>query len=144
MTNKILLNVVTPDKLLLNKKVDIVVATSKEGEFGVLAGHVPFLATLTICEVRYKEENNNIFQYIALCGGFCEVTAKTITILAEIAELADEIDIDRAKYVYDHAKQCLTKYTQEHLQINNDKYIKAKKNLQYSMIRMRVAKHANV
>ena len=72
MANKIMLEVVTPDKLLLSKEVDVVVATGVDGEFGVLHGHVPFLATLDIGELRYRDGNQE--EYAAIAGGFAEVT----------------------------------------------------------------------
>lgn len=134
MANKILLEVVTPDRLLLSKEVDVVVATSVEGEFGVLAGHAPLLAALAIGEMRYRD--GNALEYAAVSGGFCEVTGEKVTILAESAELAREIDMDRAKRARERAEQRLAKSQAEQLD-----YTRAEASLKRAMVRMRVAEH---
>ncbi len=131
MANKILLEVVTPDKLLVSKEVDVVVATGVDGEFGVLYGHVPFLATLAIGELRFRDGNNN--EYAAIAGGFAEVTGEKVTILAEAAELAREIDVDRAKRARERAEQRLAKSQAEQMD-----YTRAEAALKRAMLRMRV------
>ena len=132
MANKILLEVVTPDKLLVSKEVDVVVATGVDGEFGVLYGHVPFLATLAIGELRFRDGNNN--EYAAIAGGFAEVTGEKVTILAEAAELAREIDVDRAKRARERAEQRLVKAAAE-----QQDFARAEGALQRAMLRLRVA-----
>jgi F-type H+-transporting ATPase subunit epsilon len=138
MANKILLEVVTPDKFLLHKDVDVVVATSVEGEFGVLAGHAPLLAALAIGEMRYRD--GNALEYAAVAGGFCEVTGENVTILAESAELAREIDYARAKRARERAEQRLAKVFQPE-QID---YARAEAALQRARVRMRVAERIRV
>jgi F-type H+-transporting ATPase subunit epsilon len=135
MANKILLEVVTPDRLLVSKEVDVVVATSVEGEFGVLYGHVPFLANLAIGELRFKD--GNATEYAAVAGGFAEITGSKVTILAEAAELAREIDVDRVKRARDRAEQRLTKSQTEQID-----YARAEAALRRSMIRARVAERS--
>lgn len=94
MADKLLLDVVTPDKLLLSKEVDEVIAPGAEGEFGVLPGHSHFLSTLKIGELRYRVGDQT--NHMAVLWGFAEVTPKKVTILAEIAEKAEDIDVERA------------------------------------------------
>jgi F-type H+-transporting ATPase subunit epsilon len=94
MAGKILLEVVTPEKLLLSKEVDEVIAPGSEGEFGVLPGHCHFLSTLRIGELRYRVGDQT--NHMAVLWGFAEVTPAKVTILAEIAEKAEDIDIERA------------------------------------------------
>lgn len=132
MTNKILLEVVTPDKLLLSKEVVVVVATSVEGEFAVLAGHVPFLASLAVGELRFQEGSNT--DYAAVAGGFAEVTGEKVTVLAKAAELAREIDVDRARRARERAEQRLAKTASE--QIN---YARAEAALRRAMLRIKIA-----
>ena len=132
MANKIQLEVVTPDRLLLSKEVDVVVATSVEGEFAVLYGHVPFLASLAVGELKFKDGGNT--DYAVITGGFSEVTGSKVTILAEAAELAREIDVDRARRARERAEQRLAKSASE--QIN---YARAEAALRRAMLRMRVA-----
>ncbi|MBW2617881.1 MAG: F0F1 ATP synthase subunit epsilon, partial [Deltaproteobacteria bacterium] len=94
MANKIQLDVVTPEKLVISDEVDIVVAPGALGEFGVLAGHIPFLSTLTPGEMRFTRDGQ--VEYMAVGSGFAEVQPEKVTVLADTAELAREIDIDRA------------------------------------------------
>ncbi len=95
MAGKLLLEVVTPDRLLLSREVDEVIAPGIEGEFGVLPGHAHFLTTLKIGELRYRV--GEATQYMSVLWGFAEVTPARVTILAEIAEKAEDIDVDRAQ-----------------------------------------------
>jgi F-type H+-transporting ATPase subunit epsilon len=94
MAGKLLLEVVTPDKLLLSKQVDEVIAPGAEGEFGVLPGHCHFLSTLRIGELRYR--TGDVTEYMSVLWGFAEVTPKKVTLLAEVAEKAEDIDVERA------------------------------------------------
>ena len=94
MAGKILLEVVTPEKLLLSQEVDEVIAPGSEGEFGVLPGHCHFLSTLRIGELWYRIGTQT--QHMAVLWGFAEVTPTKVTIMAEIAEKAEDIDVERA------------------------------------------------
>jgi F-type H+-transporting ATPase subunit epsilon len=105
MAGKILLEVVTPEKQLLSQQVDEVIAPGSEGEFGVLPGHCHFLSTLRIGELRYRIENQT--NHMAVLWGFAEVTPTKVTIMAEIAEKAEDIDIGRAQEAVDKAEQRL-------------------------------------
>jgi F-type H+-transporting ATPase subunit epsilon len=105
MPGQILLEVVTPDKLLLSKQVDFVIAPGSEGEFGVLPGHCHFLTTLKIGELRYMV--GDVTSYMSVLWGFAEVTPKKVTILAEVAEKAEDIDIQRAQAAVEEAQRRL-------------------------------------
>lgn len=105
MAGKILLEVVTPDKLLLSQKVDEVIAPGSEGEFGVLPGHCHFLTTLRIGELRYRVGDET--SHLAVMWGYAEVTPSKVTILAEIAEKAEDIDIEQATAQLAEAQQRL-------------------------------------
>jgi F-type H+-transporting ATPase subunit epsilon len=94
MAGKILLEVVTPEKLLLSQQVDELIAPGVEGEFGVLPGHTYFLSMLKIGELRYRIGDQT--NYMSVLWGFAEVTPKKVTILAEISEKAEDIDVERA------------------------------------------------
>jgi F-type H+-transporting ATPase subunit epsilon len=94
MAGKILLEVVTPEKQLLSQQVDEVIAPGSEGEFGVLPGHCHFLSTLRIGELRYRIGDQ--MNHMAVLWGYAEVTPTKVTIMAEIAEKAEDIDIERA------------------------------------------------
>jgi F-type H+-transporting ATPase subunit epsilon len=105
MAGKILLEVVTPEKLLLSQQVDEVIAPGLEGDFGVLPGHCHFLSTLRIGELRYRlGEQMNL---MAILWGYAEVTPTKVTIMAEIAEKAEDIDVNRAQAAVEKAEQRL-------------------------------------
>lgn len=95
MPGKILLEVVTPERLLISQEVDEVSAPGVEGDFGVLPGHCHFMSTLRIGELRYRVGEENSF--MSVLWGFAQVTPRNVTILAEIAEKAEDIDIERAE-----------------------------------------------
>jgi F-type H+-transporting ATPase subunit epsilon len=89
------LHIVTPDKLVVRERVDEVEVPGSEGYFGVLPGHTPFLAALGIGELWYRKGAET--RYVAIAFGFAEVLADSVTILAELAERAEDIDVGRAE-----------------------------------------------
>ena len=105
MAGRLLLEVVTPDHLLLSQQVDEVIAPGAEGEFGVLPGHCHFLSKLRIGELRYRI--GEITSFMSVLWGFAEVTPQKVTILAEIAEKAEDIDVERAQAAVAKAEQRL-------------------------------------
>jgi F-type H+-transporting ATPase subunit epsilon len=111
MADNFLLEVVTPHRLVLSEKVVEMTAPGVEGEFGVLPGHTPFFTTLKVGELVYragKEEG-----HMAVTWGFAEVLADRVTILAEAAELAPEIDVERAKRARERAEKRLKQLSPE-------------------------------
>jgi F-type H+-transporting ATPase subunit epsilon len=100
---QLLLEVVTPDRLVLSTEAEVVVCPGVEGQFGVLVGHIPFLSALEIGEMYYKAGGKT--EYLAVSGGFAEVTGAKVTIVAEAAELGREIDIERAKRAQERAEK---------------------------------------
>jgi F-type H+-transporting ATPase subunit epsilon len=105
MAAKLFLEVVTPDRLLLSQPVDEVIAPGSEGEFGVLPGHAHFLTTLKIGELQYRTGEQT--RYMSILWGFAEVTPSKVTILAEIAEKAEDIDVGRARAAVEQAERQL-------------------------------------
>ena len=110
MAGKILLEVVTPEKLLLSQEVDEVIAPGSEGEFGVLPGHCHLLSSLRIGELRYKTQD--AWHYMSILWGYAEVTPSKVTpvkvtVMAEIAEKAEDIDVGRAQQAVEKAEQRL-------------------------------------
>jgi F-type H+-transporting ATPase subunit epsilon len=105
MASTLLLEVVTPEHLLLSQEVEEVIAPGAEGDFGVLPGHGHFLSSLRIGELRYRV--GETISYMSVLWGFAEVTPRKVTILAEIAEKAEEIDVERAEAAVRAAEQKL-------------------------------------
>jgi F-type H+-transporting ATPase subunit epsilon len=85
----------TPTRMLVTAQVDEVVAPGVEGYFGVLPGNAAFLTTLASGEVTYRSGQRE--EHLAVAGGFAEVRAERVIILAEEAELPGEIDRERAE-----------------------------------------------
>jgi F-type H+-transporting ATPase subunit epsilon len=111
MADNFLLEVVTPHRLVLSQEVEEMTAPGVEGEFGVLPGHTPFFTTLKVGELAYrtgKEEG-----HMAVTWGFVEVLSDRVTILAEAAELALEIDVERAKKARERAEKQLKQLSPE-------------------------------
>ena len=102
---ELLLEVVTPDRLVLSTQAEVVVCPGVEGQFGVLPGHIPFLSALDIGEMYYKAGGKT--EYLAVSGGFAEVTGEKVTIVAESAEVGREIDVERAKRALERAEKRL-------------------------------------
>ena len=89
------LQIVTPDRVILDGPVTSVTAPGVEGYFTVLAGHAPLVAELEIGELRYRDEQGDE-HLLALHAGFLQVARDRTTILADAAERPDEIDLVRA------------------------------------------------
>ena len=101
LPTKLTLEVVTPEGLLLREEVDDVVAPGELGYFGVLPGHTPFLTTLGAGEITYKIGPTR--QRLTCFWGFCEVLPDRVSIMAEVGERAEEIDLARAQAARDRA-----------------------------------------
>ena len=104
---KLLLEIVTPQGLVFSEEVDEVTASGSEGEFGVLPGHVPFVTTLKIGILSAKV--GNATKYFFVNWGYAEVGAEKVLILADSAELSEEIDLERAKAAMKRAQERLNK-----------------------------------
>ena len=105
MARQIRLEVITPDRVVLSTEADVVVCPGVEGQFGVLVDHVPFLSALEIGEMYYRLGPQ--IEYICISGGFAEVTGAKVTIVAESAERACDIDVERARRARARAEQRL-------------------------------------
>jgi len=88
------LEVVTPERKLVDRQVKFVSAPGIEGEFGVLAGHTEYFTILGSGEISFEDETG--MHFLAVSWGYAEVKPESVVILAENAELAEEIDRDRA------------------------------------------------
>ena len=99
------LQIVTPDKLLVKEQVDEVEIPGTEGYFGVLPGHTPMLASLAVGEMWYRKGTEKTF--LSLAYGFAEVLPDRVTILASLAERAEDIEVARAEEAKRRAEQRL-------------------------------------
>jgi F-type H+-transporting ATPase subunit epsilon len=131
MADKILLEVVTPEKTLLKELVDIVVAPGEEGEFGVLPNHIPFLSKLKVGELRFRI--GTATRFIAIMGGFAEVLPDHVTVLATAAEEATQIDVIRAKAARERAERRLREAKDRY------DFTRAQAALQRALARLRIS-----
>jgi F-type H+-transporting ATPase subunit epsilon len=103
LPTKIQLQIVSADRALVNETVDEVEIPGWDGYFGVLPGHTPLLAVLQVGELWYRQGTEK--HYVAIAFGFAEVQPDRVTILAQIAEKADEIDLARAEAAKKRAEE---------------------------------------
>ena len=99
----LVLGLVTPEKQVLERTVRFVVLPAWEGEMGVLPGHAPYLAALRAGEVRVTDEEGRVSR-LAISGGFAEITSTAVSLFAETAEIAQEIDAERARQAEEKAQ----------------------------------------
>jgi len=112
MAENIKLEIVTPEKIVVDEEAQIVVSPGTQGEFGVLTGHTTFLSTLKAGSIHYTDENGDE-RYVFVSGGFAEALPDKVTILAESAERRSDIDRSRAQSAFGRAQDRLDS-DQEH------------------------------
>lgn len=88
------LTIVTPERKLVDQEVDEVVLPGTEGYLGVMEGHAPFLTTLRVGRIEYRRGGET--SYLSVAWGFVEVLPKSVRVLADVAERAEDIDVERA------------------------------------------------
>ena len=106
-TNTMQLEVVTPERLVVNDTAEYIEIPGKTGYLGVLPGHAPLITELAVGEISYR--NGNQTKRLAVAWGFAEVLQDKVTILAETAEKAEEIDAARAEAAKKRAEAELEK-----------------------------------
>ena len=125
------LQIVTPERLLVQEQVDEVEIPGSKGYFGVLPGHTPMLASLAVGELWYRKGQEKV--YLSIAYGFSEVLPDRVTILARLAERAEDIDIERAESARRRAEERLA-------QSKSDvDYERARTALSKSLMRLQVS-----
>ena len=94
MAEKLMLKIITPERIVTEQEVDEVVARAHDGELAILPNHQPLLTALTIDIVRYKRGREEMTA--AVIGGVMDVSENEVTVLSDLAELGTEIDEARA------------------------------------------------
>jgi F-type H+-transporting ATPase subunit epsilon len=130
------LQVVSADRLLVNEQVDEVQVPGSGGYLGILPGHTPLLATLQVGELWYRQGQQT--HYLAIAYGFVEVQPDRVTVLAQIAEPAHEIDASRAEAARKRAEERLARPTAE------VDFERARTALVKAMVRLQVASRARI
>lgn len=130
--NTVKVEVVTPERVVYSGEANIVIAKGKDGELGILANHIPLVTPLKIAPVQIKKAAGE--DMIAVSGGFMEVRKDKVTILAETAELPDEIDVNRAQAAKERAERRMAESGKDELDFK-----RAQLALQRALIRLQVA-----
>ena len=130
------LQIVSADRLLVDEQVDEVEIPGAEGYFGVLSGHTPLLASLQVGELWYRQGQDT--HHLSIAFGFAEVQPDRVTILAQIAERAGEIDVARAEAAKKRAEERLGRPTAD---IDCER---ARIAMMKSLIRLQVATRARI
>jgi len=126
------LEILTIERKLYDDEVDMVVAPGSEGVFGVLPNHVPLLTSLNFGELQIKKQGEEDL-FFAIGGGIIEVLPNHITVLANTAERADEIDVSRAEDARRRAEDTLAKRNE------TKSFEEAQNNLKRSATRLKIA-----
>jgi F-type H+-transporting ATPase subunit epsilon len=98
-------SIVTPNGPVYESDVEMVSTKAQSGELGILPGHIPMVAPLAIGVVRLKEPGSKDQELVSVSGGFLEVRPDKVTILAQAAEKAEDIDVERALRAKERAEQ---------------------------------------
>src|ERR687895_887562 len=101
----ILLEIVTPERQVFSEQVDSVVCPGVEGELGVLPHHAPLLTTLGIGELRIRRGGEE--EFFAIAGGFLQVRPDKVVVMAETADMASDIDVEKAQEARREAERAL-------------------------------------
>lgn len=126
--------VVTAERVVFDQDVDMVVAPGIEGQLGILPHHAPLMTSLTFGELIIHRQGQDD-EFIAIGGGFMEVQPDHVIVLADSAERAEEIDIERAETARQQAAETMAQKRQDEVD-----FARAEAALRRSMLRLKVAK----
>jgi F-type H+-transporting ATPase subunit epsilon len=128
----LLLEIVTPERLAYSDQVDAVVLPGSEGELGVLPHHAPLVSMLGVGELRIRK--GGVEESFAIVGGFLQVRPDKVVVMAETADMASEIDLERAQEARREAERTLETGFHEGADLSA-----ARAALQQALLRIRVA-----
>jgi len=131
--DKLKFEIVTAERLVYSDDVDIVLAPGVEGQLGILPGHAPLMTMLQPGELLVRKGGEEVAMFVS--GGFLEVMANRVTVLADIAERADEIDVERAEAARCRAEDKIKAHSPE-VDITMSEAA-----LRRSLMRLKVAEH---
>ena len=126
------LEIVTPERLAYSDEVDAVVLPGSEGELGVLPHHAPLVSTLGVGELRIRKGGAE--ESFAIVGGFLQVRPDKVVVMAETADMASEIDLEKAQEARREAERALETGYSEGADLSA-----ARAALQHALLRIRVA-----
>ena len=127
----ITLSLVTPDRAVVHESVDEMEIPGSEGYLGILPGHTPLLTSLQVGELWFR--NGHETSYVSVAFGFAEILPNRVTVMAQIAERAEDVDIERAQHAEKRARDRLTNA------VANVDLERARVSLMKALIRLQVA-----
>ncbi len=130
------LEIVTPDKALVRETVDEVRVPAAEGYLGILPGHTPLLATLQVGQLTYRSGQQTTSLHVAF--GFVEILPDRVAVLAQVAERAEDIDVERAEAAKRRAEERITHPT------SSLDFERARVAMMKSLIRLQVAQRVRM
>jgi F-type H+-transporting ATPase subunit epsilon len=130
------LTIVTPERSLVDEKVEEIQLPGAEGYLGILPGHAPLFTELKVGELGYRKGSN--WGWLSVAWGFSEVLPGQVRVLAETAERANEIDVERASRARERAEKRLTQGSQD------VDYNRALVALERAVIRIQVSRKAHL
>ncbi len=130
------LTVVSPERLVVSEEVEAAQVPGKNGYLGILPGHAPMMTELDIGELSYRQGDRT--GYLALTWGYCEVLSDQVIVLAERAERAEEVDLERAQASMERARKRLS-----NLRDTDTDFLRARTSLQRALIRVQVSQKAD-
>ena len=126
------LEIVTPERLAYKDDVDAVFCPGIEGELGVLPHHAPLLSTLGIGELRIRK--GDVEEFFAIAGGFLQVRPDKVVVMAELADLSSEIDLEAAEEARREAERAIQQGFEEPADL-----ARARAAMERALLRIRVA-----
>ncbi len=131
MADKLNLEVITPEKMALREQVDEVVVPGINGELGILPDHTPLISQLKTGVLSYRQGSHNKLMHVS--GGFVEVASDRVSVLSDVAEKPEEIDVPRAQLAKERAERLLASKEE------NIDFSQAELKLQRAMVRIQLA-----
>ena len=127
------LSVVSPERLVLSTEVEQAQVPGKNGYLGILPDHASMMTELDIGELSYRQGDRT--GYLSVSWGYCEVSSDQVIVLAERAELAEEVDLERAQASMERARKRLS-----NLQDPDIDFLRSRTSLQRALIRVQVSR----
>lgn len=132
MADRIQLAIITPERSVVSETVDAVTVPGLGGELGILPGHTPLISQLQTGVLSYTL--NGVTHRLHVSGGFIEVSADRVSVLADVAERPEEIDAARARLAREHAERTLSSFSG-----SEEDFAKARAELERSIVRIQLA-----
>lgn len=132
MARKLLCEIISPEQVVYSGEVDMVIAKGADGELGLLPLHTPLVTLLDIGVLRVKYDGRQ--EYVAIDGGYLEIREDRVTVLADGAEIASEIDVERARQAKERAEREIAAAREK-----GEDFFEAQQELRRALTRLSVA-----